>query len=150
MSVIVKQRIEGQIDLNALRTVFEMAGHPVEVPGQVTLHDYFRGTHRMWVAMHIPAEVLIALGLSPGRDSRYGLGLQETRNGQVELVYDRFYAPKETAEFSRKLGNLCKIEKLRGKTVNVLYNKHSDQVQVQVAVHTSRPATNALMKGELS
>ena len=147
MSVIVKQRIDGQIDLEALKTVFEMAGHMVETPGEVTLHDYFRGTHRMWVAMHIPADVLTAMGLSPGRDNRYGLGLQVTLDGDVELIYDRFYAPLETAEFSRKLGNLCKVAKLRGKPVNVLYHKQSDQVLVQVAPTNSQPAGNAFMDG---
>lgn len=94
MSVIVKQIIEGQIDVIALKTVLEMAGHTVQSPGKVTLHSSARGVHQEDVGLYIPAFVLVMLGLQPGLRKDYGLGLTERETGEVEVLYDRYYASR--------------------------------------------------------
>jgi hypothetical protein len=150
MSVIIKQKIEGQIDIQALKTVFDMAGHAVQAPGRVTVHNRARGTHEMDVSLHIPAEVLTALGLRAGRRSAYGLGLKEMENGDVEVVFDAFYASPDMRSFVRKLGNLSRIAKLKGSRINLLYNHQEDQVLVHLAPGGGQgspgsPAGNAFM-----
>lgn len=147
MSVIVKQIVEGMIEIQSLKTVLEMAGYTVQSPGLVTLHDSARGTHQVPVDLHIPALVLVMLGLQAGLREEYGLGLTEREAGKVEVLYDRYYASRDLEKFTRKLGNLSKVGKLKGagKKINVLYNRSEDLVQVQVAAGSH--GGNAFMPG---
>lgn len=149
MSVIVKQLIECKIDIQALKTVLEMAGHAVRSPGHVTLHSAAKGTHQVPVTLHVPAEVLAELGLKPGYRNEYGLGLNDLGNGEVEVLYDAFYASRDLKNFIKKLGNLSKVARLKGNArINVLYNPTTDQVQVQVAAGNAGGQGNAFMPGK--
>jgi len=145
MSVIVKQIVKGRIDIQALKTVFEMAGQRVQAPGLVTVHNSASGTHQIPVSLHIPPEVLIALGLRQGRRTEYGLGLHEFENGEVEAVYDAFYASPDMRGFVPKLGNLSKVAGLKGSPVNMLYDRQEDKLLVQVAAAGTKPGSNAFM-----
>ncbi|HKJ26285.1 MAG TPA: hypothetical protein VJ965_01490 [Anaerolineales bacterium] len=152
MSVIVKQKIEGAVDIDALAVVLRMAGLAVETPGHVTLHSSSRGTYQQPVDLHIPPDALQQMGLAAGRNDRYGLGVNKNQHGEVSVQYDRFYASRDVPRLVNKLGNLSKLAKLQGAygQINVLYVQQADTLEVRVAAgqqHAAAKPQNAFMGG---